>query len=99
MTGEATPAQFGAFVTALRLKGETAEEIAGMAGIMRDKALHVHVDGDLVDTCGNGGDGSRSINVSTIAAFVVAGAGARDVCVAGLERFQDAHEVVEILGV
>ena len=77
MTGEATPAQFGAFVTALRLKGETAEEIAGMARVMREKALHVHVDGDLVDTCGTGGDGSRTINVSTIAAFVVAGAGLR----------------------
>ncbi|MBF8268275.1 MAG: anthranilate phosphoribosyltransferase [Dehalococcoidia bacterium] len=75
MTGEATPAQFGAFVTALRLKGETAEEIAGMARVMREKALQVRVEGDLVDTCGTGGDGSRTINVSTIAAFVVAGAG------------------------
>ncbi|MFH1560584.1 MAG: anthranilate phosphoribosyltransferase [Chloroflexota bacterium] len=75
MTGEATPAQFGAFVTALRLKGETAEEIAGMAGVMREKALHVQSEGDLVDTCGTGGDGSHTINVSTIAAFVVAGAG------------------------
>ena len=77
MTGEATPAQFGAFVTALRLKGETAEEIAGMARVMREKALQVHVEGELVDTCGTGGDGSRTINVSTIAAFVVAGAGLR----------------------
>ncbi|MBI2856001.1 MAG: anthranilate phosphoribosyltransferase [Chloroflexi bacterium] len=77
MTGEATPAQFGAFVTALRIKGETPREIAGMARVMRDKALHVRSDGDLVDTCGTGGDGSRTINVSTIAAFVVAGAGLR----------------------
>ena len=75
MTGEATPAQFGAFVTALRLKGETTEEIAGMARVMREKALHVQSDGDLVDTCGTGGDGSHTINVSTIAAFVTAGAG------------------------
>ena len=75
MTGEATPAQFGAFVTALRLKGETAEEIAGMARVMRAKALHVQSDGDLVDTCGTGGDGAHTINVSTIAAFVVVGAG------------------------
>ncbi|MDA0987641.1 MAG: anthranilate phosphoribosyltransferase [Chloroflexi bacterium] len=75
MTGEATPAQFGAFVTALRLKGETAEEIAGMARVMREKALHVQSAGDLVDTCGTGGDGAHTINVSTIAAFVVAGAG------------------------
>ena len=75
MTGEATPAQFGAFVTALRLKGETTEEIAGMARVMREKALHVQSDSDLVDTCGTGGDGSHTINVSTIAAFVTAGAG------------------------
>ena len=75
MTGEATPAQFGAIVTALRIKGETSEEIAGMARVMREKALRVQSDGDLVDTCGTGGDGSRTINVSTIAAFVVAGAG------------------------
>jgi anthranilate phosphoribosyltransferase len=75
MTGEATPAQFGAFVTALRLKGETAEEIAGMARVMREKALRVQSEGDLVDTCGTGGDGAHTINVSTIAAFVVVGAG------------------------
>ena len=75
MTGEATPAQFGAFVTALRLKGETAEEIAGMARVMREKALHVQSKGDLVDTCGTGGDGSQTINVSTISAFVVTAAG------------------------
>ena len=77
MTGEATPAQFGAFVTALRLKGETSQEIAGMAQVMREKALHVETDGALVDTCGTGGDGSNTINVSTISAFVVAGAGLR----------------------
>ena len=77
MTGEATPAQFGAFVTALRIKGETADEIAGMARVMRDKALRVSVDGDLVDTCGTGGDGTHSINVSTIAALVAVGAGLR----------------------
>jgi anthranilate phosphoribosyltransferase len=76
MTGEATPAQFGAFVTALRLKGETAQEIAGMARVMREMSLHVEFDGDLVDTCGTGGDGSGSFNVSTAAAFVAAGAGA-----------------------
>ena len=77
MTGEATPAQFGAFVTALRLKGETPEEIAGMARVMREKALRVESDGGLVDTCGTGGDGSHTINVSTISAFVTAGAGLR----------------------
>jgi len=77
MSGEATPAQFGAFVTALRLKGETVDEIAGMARVMRDRAHRVHVDGALLDTCGTGGDESGTFNVSTAAAFVAAGAGAR----------------------
>ena len=77
MGGDATPAQFGAFVTALRLKGETPDEIAGMARVMREKALRVSVDGVLVDTCGTGGDGSGAFNVSTTAAFVAAGAGAK----------------------
>ena len=56
MGGEATEAQFGAFVTGLRMKGETAEEIAGMARSMRDVSLHVDFEGRSVDTCGTGGD-------------------------------------------
>ena len=77
MEGEATPAQFGAFVTALRLKGETPDEIAGMAQVMREKSLHVEADGPLADTCGTGGDSSGTFNISTTAAFVVAGAGVK----------------------
>jgi anthranilate phosphoribosyltransferase len=77
MSGEATPAQLGAFLVALRLKGETAEEIAGMARVMRAKALRVPFDGaPLLDTCGTGGDCMGTFNVSTAAAFVAAGAGA-----------------------
>ncbi|NQW17984.1 MAG: anthranilate phosphoribosyltransferase [Chloroflexi bacterium] len=75
MDGEATPAQFGAFVTALRMKGETSAEIAGMAQGMRERSLHVEWDGDVVDTCGTGGTGSSEFNISTTAAFIVAGAG------------------------
>ncbi len=75
MGGEATEAQFGAFVTALRLKGETPEEVAGMASVMRDVSLTVPAGTDTVDTCGTGGDGKGWFNISTAAAFVVAGAG------------------------
>jgi anthranilate phosphoribosyltransferase len=75
MQGEVTPAQFGAFVTALRLKGETVDEMIGLAKTMRAKAIPVKVDGLVVDTCGTGGDGSATFNISTAAAFVVAGAG------------------------
>ncbi len=77
MSSEATPAQFGAFVVALRLKGETVDEIAGMARIMRERALRVPIDGPLLDTCGTGGTGKSTFDVSTAAAFVAAGAGAR----------------------
>ncbi len=75
MTGEATPAQIGAFVTALRIKGETVDEIAGLASVMQAKTTPVAVTSPVVDTCGTGGDGCWSFNISTTAAFIVAGAG------------------------
>ncbi|MFQ6136984.1 MAG: anthranilate phosphoribosyltransferase [Candidatus Hydrothermarchaeales archaeon] len=77
MSGSATDAQIGAFLTALRLKGETIDEVSACAKIMRDFAATIHpkVDGTLVDTCGTGGDKIKTFNISTIAAFVVAGAG------------------------
>ncbi len=75
MTGKATPAQFGAFLTAIRMKGETPNEIAGMASIMREVSLHVDTDVEMIDTCGTGGSGLDWFNISTASAFVVAGAG------------------------
>lgn len=76
MTGEATPSQIGAYLMGLRLKGETIDEIAASAKVMREVANDplVNVDG-VVDTCGTGGDGANTFNISTTVAFVVAGAG------------------------
>jgi anthranilate phosphoribosyltransferase len=77
MTGGATPAQIGGFLVALRLKGETADEIAGAAEAMRSHVIAVHPEReDLVDTAGTGGDGGRTFNISTAAALVAAAAGA-----------------------
>ena len=75
MSGESTAAQFGSFVTGLRMKGETVDEIAGMASVMRKMALSVNYDNVLLDTCGTGGDGLGTFNISTAAAFVSAGIG------------------------
>ncbi len=76
MDGEATPAQIAAFVVALRAKGETPEEIAGLAEAMLERARRVETPGPVLDTCGTGGDRAGTFNVSTIAAIVAAGAGA-----------------------
>ena len=78
MTGEATPAQVGGFLIGLRMKGESIDEIAAAAGVMRELASKVEVDKDhLVDTCGTGGDSSGSFNISTASAIVVAAAGGK----------------------
>ncbi|RME37867.1 MAG: anthranilate phosphoribosyltransferase [Deltaproteobacteria bacterium] len=91
MGGEATPAQIGAFITALRIKGETVEEIRGAARVMRDRATPIRVgrildiDRDeinldresILDTCGTGGSGTKSFNISTTVALVVAACGVR----------------------
>jgi anthranilate phosphoribosyltransferase len=78
MTGEATPAQVGGFLIGLRMKGETIDEIAAAASVMRELASHVEIDQQyLVDTCGTGGDASGSFNISTASAIVVAAAGGR----------------------
>ena len=90
MTGRATPAQIGSFITALRIKGETVDEITGAARVMRAKAVRItpknktlNIDRDdinidqetILDTCGTGGDSTNTFNVSTTTAFVAAGAG------------------------
>ena len=80
MDGQATPVLIAAFLTALRMKGETVEEVTGAAEAMRRKAVFIHAGAQsVVDTCGTGGDGANTFNISTAAAFVAAGAG---VCVA-----------------
>jgi anthranilate phosphoribosyltransferase len=79
MRDEATPIQIAGFITALRVKGETVDEIAGMARTARELATPIQVEdaGSLLDTCGTGGDGSGSLNISTLAAIVAAACGAR----------------------
>jgi anthranilate phosphoribosyltransferase len=77
MEGKATQAQIAALLMGLRMKGETAAEITGLVRTMRAFALQVHIDGPVLDTCGTGGDRAGTFNVSTVAALVAAGAGAK----------------------
>ena len=101
MSGEATPGQIGGFLMALRVRGETVDEISGAVATMRDKMLRVEAPEGAIDIVGTGGDGSHSLNISTASAFVIAGAG---VPVAkhgnrGLSSQTGAADVLMALGV
>ncbi len=101
LAGEASSVLVAAFLAALRTKGETVEEISGLVAAMRARAEPLEIEGELVDTCGTGGDRSRTINVSTMSALVVAAAGAR-VCKhgnRGASSLAGSADVLEALGV
>lgn len=101
MSGDATPSQIGGFLMAMRVRGETVDEISGAVATMRDKMTRVVAPANAVDIVGTGGDGSHSVNISTASAFVIAGAG---VPVAkhgnrGLSSQTGAADVLMALGV
>jgi len=101
LTGRADPSCIAAFLSALRTKGETVEEMTGILGALRDHGETVSVDAEVIDTCGTGGDRSGTINVSTMAALVANGAGAR-VCKHGgraSSSLSGSADVLEALGV
>src|SRR5438552_2373796 len=100
MEGEATPSQVGAFLAALKIKGETVDEIAGMVRVMREKALKVDVEGPVLDIVSTGGGSFDPFNISTTAALVCAGAGVK-VAKHGNRGFTStsgAADVLEALG-
>ena len=90
MSGTATQAQTAAFLTALRIKGETIDEITACATVMRDKALHVKRDTDVLDIVGTGGDGTGTFNISTTAAFCCCGR--RNFCCKARQPFNVKQE-------
>ena len=102
MDGAASPAQIGALLTALRMKGETVDEVVGTAQAMRQRMLRLETDLPiLLDNCGTGGDGSGSVNVSTLAAMILAGCGVK-VAKHGnraLSSRSGSHDVLEALGI
>src|SRR5437762_14340895 len=101
MSGNATPSQIGAFLMALRVRGETVEELAGAARIMRAKAVAVEAPPGTIDTCGTGGDASGSFNISTASALVVAGCGVpvAKLCNRALSSYSGSADVLTALGV
>jgi anthranilate phosphoribosyltransferase len=101
LSGEATPAQLTAFVIALRMKGETVAEMAGLADTMLEFATPIEIAGEAVDVVGSGGDRANTVNVSTMAAIVAAGAGARVVKHGNRSASSacGAADVLEALGV
>ena len=102
MDGQATPAQVGALLTALRMKGETVDEVVGTALAMRQRMLRLGADGHaLLDTCGTGGDGSGTVNISTLASFIIAACGVK-VAKHGnraLSSRSGSHDVIEVMGI
>ena len=102
MDGEATQAQAGALLTALRMKGETVDEVVGAALAMRQRMLRLPAEGPaLLDTCGTGGDGSGTVNISTLASFIVAACGV-NVAKHGnraLSSRSGSHDVIEAMGI
>ncbi|MCC7573915.1 MAG: anthranilate phosphoribosyltransferase [Candidatus Methanofastidiosum sp.] len=101
MEGQATPAQIACFLTALRMKGESASDIYAAAKVMREKASHISIPNNAMDLCGTGGDGLQTFNVSTTASFIVAGA---DIPIAkhgnrGVSSISGSADILEALGV